>query len=85
MSSLGTPQSDSPSKVAHFPDCGSLSSENHYSGPGGGWQVPQVTELLYYILRMANAATPAGSASSRPASVISENYQKFNKNSIKVL
>ena len=40
------------------------------SGPGGGQQVPPDPELLYYILRMADAATPAGSASSRPASVI---------------
>ena len=36
------------------------------SGP----RMAQVPELLYYILRMADAATPAGSASSRPASVI---------------
>ena len=29
----------------------------------------QVPKLSHYILRMANAATPAGSASSRPASI----------------
>ena len=45
------------------------------SGPGGGSQVTQVTEPLYYILRMADAATPAGSASSRPASVNNNNYE----------
>ena len=71
MSSLRTAQNDSLSKVAHFQNCGSLSSENHFSGPGGGSQRTPDPELLYYILRMANAATPAGSASSRPASVTS--------------
>ena len=42
-----------------------LLSSRARSGP----YAHQVPELLHYILRMANAATPAGSASSRPASV----------------
>ena len=41
-----------------------------------GPPTPQVTELLHYILRMADAATPAATASVRAASVIS-GYERY--------
>ena len=39
-----------------------------------GPRAPEVPGLLYYIPRMANAATPAATASVRPASVIAFTY-----------